>query len=103
MLGAQVEVHGASSAGVVQAVTVKVESHADRKAEGFELHGAIATIDTTARTFVLRGVTVSYAASGIDFRKGTAALLAVGVQLEVRGILSADGTMLQATRISFGD
>lgn len=103
VLGAQVEVHGTSSNGVVQATTVKVESHADRKAEGFELHGAITTIDTTARTFVLRGVTVSYAASGIDFRKGTAALLAVGVQLEVRGTLSADGTMLQATRISFGD
>ena len=103
VLGAQVEVHGTSSNGVVTATTVKVETHAERQAEGFELHGAIASIDTAAQTFVLRGVTVSYAGTTIDFRKGTAAQLAVGVQLEVRGTLSADGTMLQATRISFGD
>jgi len=103
LLGAQVEVHGTSTNGVVTATTVKVETHADRHAEGFELHGAITAIDTTAQTFVLRGVTVSYSGTTVDFRKGTAAQLAVGVQLEVRGTLSADGTMLQATRISFGD
>ncbi len=34
---------------------------------------------------------------------GSEALLAVGVKLEVKGKLSADGTMLQAERISFGD
>ena len=45
-LGAQVEVHGTSSNGVVTATTVKIETHADRKAEGFELHGAIASIDS---------------------------------------------------------
>ena len=72
-------------------------------AEGFELHGAFTAIDTTAQTFVLRGITVAYGGGGVDFRKGTAAQLAVGVQVEVRGMLSADGTMLQATRISFGD
>ena len=75
---------------------MKVENHAERHAEGFELHGAITAIDTTAKTFVLRGVTVSYGGANVDFRKGTAAQLAVGVQLEVRGTLSADGTMLQA-------
>ena len=103
VLGAQVEVHGTSSNGVVSAATVKVETHGERQAEGFELHGAITAIDATAKTFVLRGVTVSYGGTTVDFRKGTAAQLAVGVQLEVRGTLSADGTMLQATRISFGD
>jgi uncharacterized protein DUF5666 len=103
VLGAEVEVHGTSSNGVVTAATVKVETHADRQAQGFELHGAITATDSTAQTFVLRGVTVSYGGAPVDFRKGTAAQLAVGVQLEVRGTLSADGTMLQATRISFGD
>jgi hypothetical protein len=102
-LGAQVEVHGTSSNGVVTAMKVAVESHAERHAEGFELHGAIASIDSTAQTFVLRGVTVSYGGAGVEFRKGTAAQLAVGAQVEARGTLSADGTMLQATRISFGD
>ena len=46
---------------------------------------------------------MSYGSGTVDFREGTAAQLAVGVQLEVRCTLSADGTMLQATRISFGD
>ena len=40
---------------------------------------------------------------GVEFRNGTAAQLAVGVRVEARGTLSADGTMLQATRITFGD
>jgi len=103
VLGAQVEVHGTSSNGVVIASRVVVENHAEQHAAGFEIHGAITTIDTAAKTFVLRGVTVSYAAPTVDFRKGTAAQLAVGTRIEVRGTLSADGTMLQATRITFGD
>ena len=103
VLGAQVEVEGTSSNGVVIAKKVSIETHEARHAEGFELHGAITAIDTTGKTFVLRGITVSYAATTIEFKHGTAATLAVNVQLEVRGTLSADGTMLQATRISFGD
>ena len=103
VLGAQVEVEGTSSNGVVIARKVSVETHEARHAEGFELHGAITAIDTAATTFVLRNITVSYASTTIEFKHGTAATLAVGVQLEVRGTLSADGTTLEATRISFGD
>ena len=103
VLGAQVEVEGTSSNGVVIARKVSVETHEVRRAEGFELHGAITAIDPTAKTFVLRNVTVSYVSTTIEFKRGTAATLAVGVQLEVRGPLSNDGTTLQATRISFGD
>jgi len=103
VLGAHVEVHGTSSNGTVTATTVEVETHADERARGFELHGAISAIDATAKTFVLRGVKVDFSAADVDFRKGSAAQLAVGAQVEVKGLLSADGTMLQATRISFGD
>ena len=103
VLGAQVEVEGSSANGIVVARSVAIEDHEARHAEGFELHGAITALDATAKTFVLRGITVSYAAAGIEYRKGTEAQLAVGVQLEVRGMLSADGTHLQARRISFGD
>ena len=52
---------------------------------------------------MLREVKVSYAGPGIEYRGGSEAGLAVGVKLEVKGKLSADGTMLQAERISFGD
>ena len=49
-------------------------------------------------------MTVSYGgATGIEYKERQRRQLAVGVQLEVRGTLSADGKMLQATRISFGD
>jgi len=47
-------------------------------------------------------VTVSYGSPNVQFKDGTAAQLAVGVQLEVHGTLSSDGTQLQATRIQFG-
>ncbi|MGZ5249074.1 MAG: DUF5666 domain-containing protein [Caldimonas sp.] len=103
VLGAQVEVNGTSSNGVIIAKRVSVVTPEERRAEGFELHGAIDTIDTVAKTFVLRGVTVSYAAAGIEYRNGSEGQLAVGAKVEVRGTLSADGTMLQASRIAFGD
>ena len=102
VLGAQVEVKGASSNGVVVAKSVSVETHETVRATGFELHGAITAIDTTAQTFVLRGVTVSYASPSVVFTHGTAAQLVVGAQVEVHGTLSADGTTVQASRIEFG-
>jgi hypothetical protein len=103
VLGAEVDVKGTSSNGVVIATSVTVETHEAIRADGFELHGAVTALDTVAQTFVLRGVTVSYASATIEWKNGSAALLAVGVQLEVKGTLSADGTMVQATLIAFGD
>ncbi len=103
VLGARVEVEGTSANGIVVARSVDIEDREARRAEGFELHGAITALDATAKTFVLRGITVAYGTAGVVYRKGTEAQLAVGVQLEVRGTLSPDGTRLQATRISFGD
>ncbi len=101
VLGAQVEVKGTSSGGVVIATHVSVETHETVRAAGFELHGAITAIDTTAQTFQVRGVTVSYASPNVVFAHGTAAQLAVGVPVVVHGTLSADGTTVQATRIAF--
>ena len=57
----------------------------------------------TATRFVLLGLTVEYGA-GVEFRKGTAANLVNGAQVEVKGVPS-DGssaaTGVRATRISF--
>jgi|KBSMisStaDraftv2_1062788.scaffolds.fasta_scaffold39051_2 hypothetical protein len=102
-LGVKVEVKGSAVNGVVIATRVSVEDEQEVHDKGFELHGAIVSIDTVAKTFVLREVKVSYAGPGIDYRGGSEAGLAVGVKLEVKGKLSADGTTLQAERISFGD
>jgi Domain of unknown function (DUF5666) len=102
VLGAQVDVRGTSSNGVIVATRVTVESRQEIHDDGFELHGAITALDAVAKTFVLRGVTVSYADPAVRFDDGSAANLVVGAQLEARGTLSADGTQLLATRIEFG-
>jgi Domain of unknown function (DUF5666) len=103
VLGARVEVHGKAVSGVVIATRVNVETEHDREAAGFELHGAISALDATAKTFVLRGITVSFASTTIEFRKGTVTDLADGKKVEVKGVRSTDGTTLTATRISFED
>ena len=101
VLGARVEVHGSAVGGVIIASRVVVETEQQREAEGFELHGAISALDAAAKTFVLRGLTVNFGGANVEFKKGTAADLANGKQVEVKGTRSADGTTLTATRISF--
>jgi hypothetical protein len=103
VVGGRVEVKGSAVNGVVVATAVKVETEKDREAEGFELHGTISAVDATAKTFTLRGVKVGFGGSAVEFRKGTAADLANGKKVEVKGMRSADGSMLTATRISFED
>ena len=98
VLGATVEVEGQLVAGVVVARVVGVEDEQEHDGTRVELHGTIAVLDTTAQTFVVRGVTVSYAGS-VAFDGGTAASLANGLFVEVHGGFSSDGTVVDATRI----
>ena len=49
---------------------------------------------------MLRGITVTYGTT-TEFDDGTAANLAVGANLEVRGTLSPTGNTVTATRIKF--
>ncbi len=111
-LGAHVEVKGAIVDGVLVATSVKLDDDGHDGSGGgdhggtareFELHGTIATgsLDLAAKTFSLRGITVSYAGT-VEFKDGTVADLVEGTQLEVKGVLSSDGTRLDATRIEFG-
>ena len=86
---------------------MKVDDHddgnsggGDDQGEEIELHGALSELDTAARSFVLRGVRVGYGGT-VEFRDGTAADLANGRQVEVRGRVSSDGTGVSATRIEF--
>ena len=101
-LGIRVAVKGTASNGVLVASEVQTKTDTEVENEGYELDGTISTIDTTNKTFVLRGVTVDYSGS-VDFRDGTIFDLAVGRHVEVRGTLSADYTGLQAFRIRFED
>jgi hypothetical protein len=99
-LGIRVSVKGTASSGVLVASEVQIKTETDVENEGFELDGAISTIDSANQTFVLRGVTVDYSGN-VAFQDGTISDLAVGKRVEVKGVLSADSTGLQAIRIRF--
>lgn len=98
--GVRVAVEGNVRSGVLAATKVRIKSESSVENEGFELDGAIDSIDAVRREFVVRGVAVDYSGS-VDFRDGTSADLAMGRRVEVRGPLSADGTRLRAERIRF--
>ena len=96
-LGARVEVEGSLVSGVLVAKKVQLEDGAD--AAKFELHGTLSLLDTTAKTFVLRGMKVKYD-SATTFSVGVTALtLANGINLEVKGMRS-DANVILATQIS---
>jgi hypothetical protein len=98
--GAQVEVEGSVVNGVLVATKVEVESESEIEAQGFEVRGAIASVNTVNSTFVVHGVTVSFAGD-VKFVGGTAMDLQVGAKVEVRGSLASDGMTLNATQIAF--
>ena len=100
VLGARVEVTGTVTNGVLVATKVEIEDGRDDGQRPLELHGSIASIDTTAMTFALRGVTVWYGGT-VTYKNGTAADLAVNKRVEVYGKLSTDRTRLEASRIEF--
>jgi hypothetical protein len=98
-VGTRVTVRGALRAGVLVATAVQVSAGAER---GFELEGSLVQLDPVARRFVLRGVTVSYSRADLVFKGGSAAsLVAYAGKLQVKGVLSADRTRLEATEIVF--
>ena len=100
-LGVRVEVEGATRGGTVVATKLKVKSEGESQAQDFELRGSVASPNTAASSFVVRGVTVTYSGTGTEFRNGTAAGLVNGANVEARGKLSANGTQLAAARITF--
>lgn len=99
-LGARVEVEGSLSHGVLIATKVELETQSKVDTLVFDLHGAISGLNTASQTFVLRGVTVSYAGV-LVYENGDASRLANGVTVEVRGNYSAAIPGISATKISF--
>lgn len=100
-LGVQVEVHGTLTNGTLVATKVALESrHRGDDDRRYELHGAITAVDAVAKTFVLRGITVSYAGT-VTYEDGTEAGLVVGAKVEVRGTVGASRTELAAVKIEF--
>jgi len=100
-LGVRVEIEGTLSGGVLRASQVSIQSDSEESGHGFELRGNITSVDLVALTFKLRGVTVSYASPSLELDHGTLADILVGRRVEVRGVLSSDGTQVDAQRITF--
>jgi hypothetical protein len=87
---------------VLVATKVELEDmHKNEDRNRNELHGPISNLDTTAKTFVVRGVTVHYDSATTVFKDGVEADLANGKEVEVKGTLTADGTSVQAASIEF--
>jgi hypothetical protein len=102
-LGLRVEVEGRLQAGVLVASEVKGESE---EGDGqLELSGTIASVDTTGKTFLLvgRSERVSFARTDIQYSNGSVANLVAGRRVQVQGMLSADGTQVEARHIEFDD
>ncbi len=100
-VGARIEVEGVLRNGVLRASKVTLLSDQQERERGFELSGKITAVDAAQRTFVLRGQTVGFGRADLVYRNGTAADLRVGAQIEVKGLLSADGRRVDATEIKF--
>jgi hypothetical protein len=101
VLGARVDVQGTVRGGVLRARSVQVRSDAFERDRGFDLRGAIEAVTLVARSFVLRGFTISVARADLRLEGGTLADLQVGRQVEVRGQLSLVDQRIEAVRIVF--
>ena len=100
VLGARVEVEGVVTAGVLVASKVEIAERRTPAERPLELRGELGNLNTTDKTFALRGVTVWYGGA-VEYRDGTEATLANGKRVEVKGVLSTDRTRLEARRIEF--
>ena len=100
ILGARVEVDGSINNGVLVATKVEVADRRKLELRLLELRGELGNLNTSAKTFALRGVTVWYGGT-VEYVGGTAATLANGGRVEVKGVLSSDRTRLEARRIEF--
>ena len=99
-LGKTVVVDGATAGGVLIASKVRLDERGGSQGS-ITLQGAIESLDTAARSFVLRGSTVDYSGNGVQFEGGNADDLANGRAVTVIGNPSAGGTRVAAHRISF--
>ena len=100
-LGALVEVEGAIIGGVLEAIQVELEDrHGGDDKRMYSLHGDILGLDPVAQTMIVKGTNVRWDSTTV-FQGGSAANLANGRSVHVKGRLAADGQAVQAQSIRF--
>ena len=106
-VGVRVEIEGSTSGGVLRAATVEIETEDEEEAREYEFEGQITSVDAAAGRFDMfagtRSVTIDTTSPDLRFDDGSAADLKAGAKVEVKGILAAGGTVIEATRIKFDD
>ena len=100
-VGQRVEVEGALVNGVLVARKIELEDEADDRE--VDVRGTASSVNTTAQTFVVRGLTFHYTPGSVREDDGTIAVnLVDGAAVRVRGTLPVGGAgNIEATRIDF--
>jgi hypothetical protein len=101
-LGVSVVVDGTVQSGVLVARSVRLDNQGGEQGN-FKLKGAIESVDPGSKTLVLKGRSVYYGSNGVQYEGGSEALLTVHRRIEVRGVLRANGTQIDAQKVSFLD
>jgi len=99
-LGVLVEARGRAQDGTIVASRVRVINRADDDWQRIELHGTVSGLNTTAKTFVLREVTVNYSRV-LEWKNGAEGDLADTKAVEVKGLWSEDRRALYAVIVQF--
>ena len=99
-VGVRVEVKGTVRNGVVVAAAIEVEDEHEVETREYEFHSTVSALDTTARTFVIRGYTVHWDDQTHFSLHGRS--WANGIRVEVKARLDSSGQLL-ATKIEAGD
>jgi Domain of unknown function (DUF5666) len=103
--GATIEAEGVMRGGVLRASKVEIKKADDGSGGGtepteVEITSPISSIDTATKTLVLTKGSQKVDYSAARLRDGlTEALMVVGLRIEVKGVLSEDGSTVLATDI----
>jgi hypothetical protein len=99
-LGALVVVRGSMANGTLVATKVRAVDESSDEWALVELHGSVSGFDSAAKTFVLREIKVDYSRV-MMWKNGAPADLKDGATVEVKGLWSADRSVLYAGMIEF--
>jgi hypothetical protein len=98
-VGVSATVSGAMRSGVLVATEVQVSSSGGNSGRSFELEGKPSAVDLLARRLVLRGTVVNLGRADLVVKGGTLAQLSTSLKISIVGVLSADGTVVDATTV----
>lgn len=112
--GVRVEAEGKMSGGVLVASKVEVkkpessggdddDGGSDDSSKEYEIKSTVQSVDTSAKTFVVKAGAQKVNYAQASFKDGTVADLKVGAKVEVKGRISSDGTVVNASEIKFDD